>query len=67
MTSPQHSRRLYRRLAADVNALDLPSGPATAEPVSQAQLSGLPATGLVLHGSPHRQVPAAARAALAAV
>jgi hypothetical protein len=38
------TRALYRRLAADVSALSLASGPATEEPVTEPQLKGLPET-----------------------
>jgi hypothetical protein len=37
------SAGLYRRLAADVSALELPAGPAGPGPVTEAQLDGLPA------------------------
>lgn len=37
------SRRLYRRLAADVGSLGLPASPGSREPVTDAQLDGLPA------------------------
>ena len=38
----RRSRRIYRRLAADVGSLGLPVGPGSREPVTDAQLDGLP-------------------------